>query len=304
MGIVFGAPPIPPAPPAVWTGLEMTWTGWDGSTWILSDATDGTVIKAGVRGFSMPPIIHHRAAYASVPGARWRGSTVDVREVFWPIQIYSDLGSSYWLEKDRAFWRTLDPTKTGTWKVIAPDGTYRQLEMRYQDDGDMSFGQDPSKAGWQDYGITFAAEQPFWAGQPQTDVFDSGTPSPFFSSTGQPYVVKISPGGTFSSAKMNNPGDVDAYLVWRIYGPTTTVTVGINGRNIVIPFAIADGQMLEIDTNPRAQTAMQGSIDKTPLLGAVDFAPLPAGKTSTLSLSMTGTGTITATLVPLYYRAW
>ena len=308
MGVVFGALNAPGAP-VQWTGLDMKWIGWDGSEWVLSDETNGTVMMPGVRGLNMPPVIHHRAAHASVPGARWRGATVDVREAFWPIQIYSDNGSQDWIEKDRAFWRTMDPMQVGSWVVTQPDGTARTLRLRFIDDGQHSFEHDSAQDGWTNYGITLAAEQPFWEGEEIGGSWEAGAPEPFFGTSGGP-AFTISPGNTFNQAKILNPGDVPAYVVWRVYGPLTGATVGVNGRNIEIPFTIASGQVLVIDTAPTAQVALQGSAtgtqtsDKTPNLGNIDFAPLPPGKTSTLSLSMSGTGRISATFNPLYYRAW
>ena len=309
MGVVIGGLIAPVAPPVIWAGLDMKWIGWDGSEWSLTNPSSGTVMLPGVRGLNMPPIIHHRAAHASLPGARWRGNSVDIREIFWPIQIYTNLGSMEWLEVDRAFWKTMDPKKTGTWVVIQPDGTTRSLKLRFVDDGTQTFDHDPVLEGWLNYGITMAAEQPYWEGAPIMGLWMAGTQQPFFGGTGAP-AFAISPSNTLADAKITNPGDVDSYVTWRVYGPVTTATVGINGRNITIPFAIADGDVLEIDTSPSGQIALMGpvggplTIDKTPELGAIDFAPLPAREESSMSLAMTGTGSVTATFTPLYYKAW
>lgn len=287
----------------------MRWIGWDGSVWSLSDESNGTVMLPGVRGMNMPPVIHHRAAHASLAGARWRGHAVDVREVFWPIQIYTDAGSTSWLSRDRDFWKTMDPTKTGTWQVIQPDGTTRSLVLRFVDDGGQAFQHDPALRGWVNYGITLEAEQPYWTGEAITGKWETGADSQFFGATGGP-PFNISPSNPIGAATMTNPGDVEGYITWRIYGPITAATVGVDGRTISVPFTIIAGEVLEIDTSPTGQIAMQGpvagplTVDKTPNLGAVDFAPIPGRGTSTMSLSLTGTGYITATFTPRYYRAW
>lgn len=309
MGVVFGGLSIPSAPPVSWTGLGMKWIGWDGSEWILSNEATGTVMLPGVRGMNMPPVIHHRAAHASLPGARWRGNSVDIREVFWPIQVYSSLGSQEWVELDRAFWKTMDPTKTGTWVVTQPDGTTRSLKLRFVDDGQQTFQHDAALDGWTNYGITLAAEQPYWEGEKISGSWAPGNPIPFFGSTGGP-AFAISPGNTLETAKITNPGDVEAYVVWRIYGPITSASVGIDGHTISVPFIIPAGEVLEIDTSPSGQVALQGpvdgplTVDRTPNLGAIDFAALPPGKESTLELVANGGGGISASFTPLYYRAW
>lgn len=298
MGIVFGAPYTPPLPPVTWTGLDMIWTGWDGSVWHLAHAADGTVMMPGVRGLNTPPVVHYLASSAATPGARWRGHTVDTREVFWPIQIYSDLGSLDWLARDRAFWKTMRPDKTGTWTVIQPSGAQRSLTLRFKEDGGQTYNTDPALAGWNNYGITLQAEQPFWAGETETGGWGAAVPVGFFANK------TISPGGTLASATLYNPGDVEVWPVWNIYGPVTAATVGINGRNITVPFTVAGGEVLTIDTSPRVQTAMLGGTDRTGDLTGIDFAPLPPGEVSSLTLSMTGSGRITATVTPLYLRAW
>jgi hypothetical protein len=296
-------------PPVLWTGMAMKWIGWDGSEWSLTHAGSGTVMMPGVRGLSMPPVIHHRAAHASVPGARWRGHTIGVREVFWPLQVYSDDGSEEWVQRDRAFWKTLNPSKTGEWIVTAPDGSTRTLRLRFLNDSEFSLDGDVVKAGWANYGITLAAEQPYWEGESIDRLWENGTEVPFFPVAGAP-AFGLSPSNVLTLATLENPGDVGAYLVWRVYGPVTNATVGVNGRNITIPFTIAAGDVVEINTSPTAQTAMMGPVsgplttDKTMSLGTIDFAPLPPGEISSLSLTISGAGRISASFSPLYYRAW
>lgn len=314
MGVIYGALPPTLQPAVPWVGLEMKWKGWDGSEWTLSDPSDGTVMMPGVRGMSMPPVIHHKAAHASVPGARWRGLTVDSREVFWPLQVYTDAGSQGWVEKDTAFWRTLDPSQTGTWSVVLPDGRTRTLTLRFVNDGDGVFDTDPVLVGWRNYGITFVADQPFWEAEEINGSWRQGSTLPFFGGinpkTGGPANFTISAGNTFTKAAMVNPGDVGAYLKWRVYGPVSTASIGIDGRNITLPFAIGAGQVVEIDTDPRAQTAMFGNTggnlntDWTYKLGDIDFAPLPPRGKSALSVSVTGSGSVSASFRPRYYRAW
>jgi hypothetical protein len=312
LGVVFGALKAPVAPPQKWFGLDMTWIGWDNSEWSLTSSADGSVMLPGVRGMTMPPVIHHRAAHASLPGARWRGYSVDVREVFWPLQIYSSIESQDWIEKDRAFWKTLDPSRTGTWIVSQPDGTQRRLKLRFAGDGEAAFDHDPSLTGWNNYGITFAAEQPFWEGDPVTSSYRTGNDAPFFGSTGGP-TFTITSDKTTLKAKLNNPGDVDAWPIWRIFGPVTSATVGVGGRTITLPFTVADGRVVEINTDPGFQTAMEGPMDSTGAdltndwtwkLGAIDFAPLKSRQNSSLTLTIEGTGWIDCTINPRYFRAW
>jgi hypothetical protein len=126
----------------------------------------------------------------------------------------------------------------------------------------------------------------------------------------------ISDGRTVDEAQMTNPGDVDAWPVWAINGPTTSVDLGVGGSVVEVPFAIADGERLVIDTNPTEQVAYLGDVDPgnafavlsgadvTEDLGAADFAPIPADATTDLSIDMTGTGIVAARIIPGYWGAW
>lgn len=312
MALVFATPYSPTAPPKVWNGLQMTWTGWDSSVWNLTSAAEGAVMMAGVRGLTMPPVVHYSTAYASVPGATWRGHTVDAREVFWPIQIYHDQDSQAWINRDRAFWKTMRPEKTGVWTVKQPSGAERHLDCRFSNDSEMGFNHDPVLQGWSNYGITLVAERPFWRATPIKREWSAGGALPFYPA-GEGETFVISPSTTLDSSSMPNPGDVDAYPVWEVHGPTTTAQVGVAGRNITIPFAIDADQVLVIDTAPTAQAATlydvvsgvrTNAVDKTPLLGTVDFAPVPADSITTTSLSISGGGKVSLILTPLYLRAW
>lgn len=318
MAIVYAAPYVPSAPPQLWRGLGMTWTGWDGSLWDLTTVEGGAVLMAGVRGLSMPPVQHHLTTYASVHGARWRGNTIEPREVFWPIQIFSDAGSQAWIDRERAFWRTMRPRKTGIWTVTQPNGQKRYLECRFADDSQQAFDLDPVAVGWNNYGINLVAHQPFWSGDKvRYSWATSGEPTPFFpATTGDGF--HISPSNTLDDATVTNPGDMDVWPVWEIYGPAITAHVGIGGQLIEIPFAVDAGQVLIIDTAPTAQTVtlynytgsgatkvLTNPQNKITALGPAEFYPVPAedGAVS-VDLIMDGTGHMAMEFTPYYLRAW
>lgn len=317
MALVYAAPYIPVAPPRVWVGLQMTWTGWDGSLWDLTTTAQGAVMMAGVRGLSMPPVLHYLSAFASVDGARWRGNTVEPREVFWPIQLFSDVSSQAWVDRDRAFWRTMRPGKTGIWSVTHPNGDQRHLDCRFSDDSQQSFDLDPVIVGWSNYGINLVAHQPYWRGKSlRSEWATSGASSPFFPTTTVRHYT-ISPANGLAGAAVMNPGDVDVAPIWELYGPFLTAHVGILDELVEVPFAVAANEVLIIDCAPTAQTAtlwtvtgtgtsrvLSNPVDKIAALGPADFCRIPADATSPVNVVMDGTGTVALTIVPLYFRAW
>lgn len=304
-GVVYGAPYAPPAITGpLWDGMPLAWRGWDGSEWDFGGHDSGVRMLQGVRGLGSLEHTHWRDASPAVAGSMWRGAVADSREVFWPLVVFSDSGSADWVAYDRAFWRTLQPSRTGAWTVTHPDGAKRSLTLRFQEDTTPTFDVDPVKAGWAVYGIKLMADNPYWEGEVVTRSWRTASSVDFFNGSSKAPNFNISPGSTLATARLTNPGDVESHLTWKAYGPFTSVTVGVDGRTVVAPIAAAEGQVLEIDTDPSVQAAFLDGVDVTAQLTSADFATLPPGEDVTLSLAMAGTGWVEASFRPLYLRAW
>lgn len=319
--LVFGTPYQAPVLSKPWTALLLEWEGYTGKKFNLSEEAGGTYLMPGVRGLTMPQVNHFVSESPAVDGVRWRGLNVPAREVFWPLRIWNDLGSAEWTALDRELWRTLNPARTGTFSCTHPTtNETRTLVLRFVAET-ATPDTDPVLAQWAHYGVRLQAEQPYWAGPAVSEYWGAGGTEPFFGT-----VFTISPGRSIATAKMTNPGDVPAFPTWKIVGPTTTATVGLNGQLIEIPFPLLDTEVAFIDTAPTAQTCkvynvtaaaagkhprdwqigtdLEYASDRTGDLGAVSFAAIPEGGQVTLSLTVDGAGGVQAILVPLYYRAW
>ena len=128
-------------------------------------------------------------------------------------------------------------------------------------------------------------------------------------------------GHTTANAAATNDGDEDAWPVWTVVGPAAAgAHVGVGGNVVEVPFAVADGKALVLDTDPRVRTALQydytpaagkapaafaNPVDRTAdLTGAVDFASIPAGGTTPLNVAFAGTGALQVEITPMYWRAW
>lgn len=301
---------VPPPPrPQTFFPFHMTWTGWNGTVVPLTDpgpdaSTGAMLVNTGLRGLAMPPIQRYTSTSPAIAGSRYLGSSVDERDAHWNLYVYSETGSKEWMEYDRALWRTLDPTRTGTWTVTHPDGETRTLQCRLVDDDNHAFDHDPSAFGWSLYSINLVAEQPFWAGEKITREWGSGGSIPFFNGNSAP-LFYISRGATYDSATLTNPGDVDAYPIWHLKGPFTVGYVGVGTRLIRIPFGLQVGEELVIDTRPDHQSAYTSAgVRRTGDLSEADFAPIPSGEDVNLNIAIVGNGSISVELTPLYYRAW
>lgn len=298
------APVVPPGPDTpVWAGVGMTWTGWDGSGWDML-APDGGVTLEAVRGLHMPAWDRHTSSVPALAGSRHRGSRTVEREVFWVTAVHSRLGTPDWVALDRAWWHSFDPDREGMW-TVSTQGVDRVLRLRLAQADDV-MDADPTLTGDLSYGVTLVAAQPFWEGPDVSRTFTASTPSEFFLPAGG--VFFISPSNTLDTATMDNPGDEAAWPVWLITGPCTSATVGADGRDIVVPFALTAGQTLTIDTRPDRQTVVDHTgASRVDDLAAVAFGRVPAGGSVPLNIVAADTDagfSVTATLTPLHRRAW
>jgi hypothetical protein len=228
------------------------------------------------------------------------------------------------MERDRAFWSTMDPEDTGVWTIIHPDGKHRSLRLRFVDDGDHTRKTNPLRIGWETYGIHLVAEQPFYEGDPVVRSWKNSTYQPFFDPTG-PQLVNIGSGADTSTAVIDNPGDVESYPRWFI-DDATTASVGVDGVVVNVPFAVPFGKSLVIESDPDLIGAtlyditvagmdlkpsdrevgvhLINPVDKSPDLGEADFAPIPAGQSVPLSLTLAGSGAVEVQLPTRYRRPW
>lgn len=333
--MMYGVPYIPPGPPPdLWPGVQFVWAGWDGSRWTLCGA-EGAALLAGVEGLTRPKVDRWTKEAPGVAGSRYLGHRVLEREVYLPISIFHDAGSQAWLERDKAFNRTLWPDKTGVLSVTQPGdddspAERRSITLRCVDDGAGGWAFSPGLVGWHEYGLTFAAEDPYWRGDPITRSFSGPVQVEFFDADGDG--VHISRSGSFATASIPNPGDVDAWPTYWLAGPFTAASVGVGDAIVDVPFAVADGDMLVVDTRPTSRTAklidapattsggqpvpievqaafvqaqLETAVNKTRDLGSTTrFARVPAEGNAALAVTMTGTGYVRANLTPCYYRAW
>ena len=274
---------------------------------LLDPAADGVMlVEDGVRGLNMPSTQRYTASSPAVHGSRNRGHRVEEREVFWPLLVWTDRGTDDWLRVDSRLWDGLRPDVEGWWVVDTAWSGRRRLRCRFSDDGDHSMSRDPSRRGWDLYGVRLVAEQPFWTAEMDPIEWDQGEPDSFFPGP----TFRISGSRRMDSATLRNGGDVPAWPVWTIHGPCSSATVGVGDRQVVVPFAVAAGERLVIDTRPEYMTATMytaagGAADRTADLGAAtEFAPVPAGGAVDLSLTAPGGGRVEADLTPLYWRAW
>lgn len=294
-------PPRPPVPYTPWKRVKHLFHSWDGSVWDVTDGRDGVfLMPEGIAGMGMPDIENFTFSSPVTHGVEWEGWRATGREVSWVIGIFEDT-SEDWLNMKTEFWKMFRPGKTMRWEVILPNNKSYNLTVRFKDDTSSVYSRDPVRLGWAIYGIRAFPEQPFWEGEPISDIwFPAYTGSFFGTGFGPPFTIGST--SDITNAVASNPGDVETYIQWELMGPFSSATVGINEDLVTVGNTLA-GQIVLLDTNPTKLTATRDGVDIMTSLGSFDFAPLPPGEEIRLNLAMTGTGSIKASYTPLYLRS-
>ena len=220
-----------------------------------------------------------------------------------PLWVFGAAGQG-WIDLDRSFVATMRPDLPGMLTVVHPSGESRSLTCRFSAGGDEPLDLDPAQVGWALHEVHLAANDPYWSGAPVSRSWSSSVAVDFIGVGGAP-PFHISPSNTLASASVSNPGDVDAWPVWTVTGPVTSVDLGVGTRLVEVPSGVADGDVLTIDTRPTAQTAtLQDGTNAVPDLGAWDPAPIGPGESVSLSIAMVGAGSVAVSFTPKFYRAW
>lgn len=313
--LVSTTPPVGPTVPDVLPGSQlqptMTWTGWTGDSWVLGgNFNSKALLEADGRGgLLMPPGENYSDRSATADGETWQGYSVLPRDVTWPLVIIGDSPQDFRTEHAR-FLTTLQFGKSGTLTVTHPDGSRRSLQLRYVEGGEGDFGVNAYGISWMRHPVKMRAYDPYFYGDPVTEVFDYSPGVNFYGggvgTLGPPY--HLSSGRTIDSAAITNPGDVDAYGVWKLHGPFTSATVTVGGKQIAVPFARTLGQWVEINTDRRIATIVdQAGANRWGDVGVVQFAPIPASASTTIGINLVSAGAgaqVEFTYTPKHWRAW
>lgn len=301
MPIVLAAPMSTNPDTSAYTGLPMSWEGWNGSFWSLSDVGTVPRMATGVEGLHQPQMQVFKSSSALVPGSSILGYSIDNRSVYWPL-IFNARSTVEWRTAYSGFFDSVHPVKPGTWTVGLGQSA-RTLPITGVFGESYAFKFDPFIKGHALIGVELVATRPLWRGKPIVAAFGGPSGVGFIPPEGAP-TFHISPAATFSTASINNPGNEPSYLRWELEGPLDLVQLGVGAAVIEVPFPIPAGSKLVIDTDPTERYATLNGVDCTRELGFQMFAPVPAGGSTPLVIIASGAGAVEVELTPLYWRAF
>ncbi|MFF5433417.1 phage tail domain-containing protein [Streptomyces griseofuscus] len=283
-------------------GEEISLTTFHDGAW------PSAIMQPGATGLDLPPMAVFSDDSPNLDGSIFRSARAAAREIMIPVYLYGiDRPSVNQLK--RRFFQQLNP-KRGycLLKFTEGDNTTRILRAYYKGGMEGSEGADTAGFTWAKYGLTFTAMDPwFYPDRAEETRWDFGVGAPFLSKTQAFFPIRITAGvmGAGSDLIINNPGDIEAWPVWQLYGPIRSFTLTSPYGETVKASPPSDGsdlvpanRVLTIDTRPGHKTVTddQGTnywskLDANPQFWAVD-----PGETSAIVSVVTGVGKAAVTL--------
>lgn len=294
--------PLPVVPEPSVAPLSWRWTTPGGTVWELTDWSSPVTKLKGATGAGAAPVEHWWQDAPLVPGSAWDGHRVGRGSLFLPLLLRAE-SSLEFLELHRLFMAALDPGQESVVRVTAPDGSWREAQCRYSSGADLALDTDPVKLRRAKYGITWEMGVPFWLGEPVVAEFLYSAGTAFFP--GPPFT--LGPGQVLGAATVENPGDVEAYPVWRVEGPFTGFTVGVGSSVVSATLTKSAGQWVEVDMDPRRLTVLdEAGVDRWSSLTDATFEGVPPGEVALVTaVPDAGAGSsVSLSFTPRYRSAW
>ncbi|MFM9616865.1 phage distal tail protein [Streptomyces turgidiscabies] len=297
-------PPVDP-PGVPWPTLinqmpQVSFTDPRGVTTHLSDWESGWLLQPGARGLDMPGFAFTTDESPGVDGYQLRDVRAQGKEIILPLAFWVHDSRTAYKARRRGFIKSLNPKRgVGTLTLTEPDGATRTIGAYYTGgiEGDESL--DAAGERWCINAITFGCPSPYWDGAEVVHDFKAASGGTFFPVL--PLVVGDSQ--VLGEVTVDNDGDGDAFPVWTIDGPATSISLtnDTTGKELVLTRTITGADTIVIDTRERRQTALlNGTTNLWPdLSDASELWPLQEGVND---LDLTVTGSTGATSVRLAYQ--
>lgn len=209
-------------------------------------------ILDGMNGRFMPPIEHVEDEVPYQAGSRHRTTKVKARDMDIPVLIEATSHAEL-RQLVRSCLRMFNPLKAdGKWKVIAPDGSQRELSCRYKTGLEGQENRDTRGIYWQKLVLVFRAFDPYWYDTSTTvQTFTTGQQATFFPF----FPLRLSSSSVFADATVENAGDVETWPEWIITGPgegiiLKNLTTGETTHLEHVDAKLGAGETITINTSP------------------------------------------------------
>lgn len=247
--------------------MVATWTDPEGVEWELSNTSPdlGWFTTSGPAGWGA-------TQYEIVTDPLPRGGE-DVRfiraqpaRIIWPLHIWGETYDQFrarYRSIKRAFTMTVHRGHMGTLRVARQDGTdAREIDCFYEEGFSGEAGENWLSAN---PAITLFCPDGYWRAVDAVTTVHSYVPGVDYL---DPF-PQVSESLALGETVLANPGDVDAWPVWTITGPTTAVSATniTTGYSFTITYGLAAGETIVITTN---RPTIRGPVGQN-LVNALDW---------------------------------
>jgi hypothetical protein len=243
-----------PTNPGGGTGYALTTA--DGTIWDLTDR-EGLLLTLGRRGFDSPTYDAITAESPAFDGEEFLSARALPRDLILPLYLQAETREAF-IARKRSLLAGLSPRRgLATLAVTEQDGSQRTLRCYYTGrGGEGDTARDRAGRLWSRLTLELRAPDPYWRGAAIRTEFANPVSSSFYPIP--PLQVASSQG--LGESTLDVRGDVDAYPVWTVYGPTSggielcAMPAGTGERDLMLSSVLAADEWLRVDTDPTRLT--------------------------------------------------
>lgn len=263
-----------------------------------SDGGGSYGLQTGTTGFGVPPVVSQFTRGAG-DGGQYRGERVEMRTMDIGLLIIGDdrLTTGELVRKLANLVRARRNQPLPKLVATYATGEVYELPFVYQSGLEIDYSEVHGKTCR--LVLSLVCPEPFWTAQDAISftIQNNSTPVGLLPDLAKMQVMASTAIGTVA---VNNPGDVDAEISWRITGPGGPTTVQVNGEGFVYNTSLAVGNVILIDGKTKAVTDTAGVNQYAGLAAAPKFPTLQPGS-NTVFISMVG-ATVGVSAVTGFFR--
>jgi phage-related protein len=224
-----------------------------------------------------------RVTASAGDGGVWRSTRKESREFDVPLTVFGSSRSDLEARLRRLAKILSDRQGQPTLRAVYPSEEEWTIKVNYVAGAETTYGEE-GRNHYCQWTMTWQAPDPYW---------ESNTLVAFSIGTGggrgllpELDELQVSSSQALGLVTIENPGDVDAYPVWTIEGPSTQVEITLNGVGFTYDETLVAADTITVDT--KNATVLNGTTNKYGFLGAAPkLFRIPAGL-SEISLVATG----------------
>lgn len=236
-------------------------------------------------GFGVPTVVPQFVRGVG-NGAAYRGERVDMRVMDVALIIHGDdrLTTGELVRKLANLVRARKNQPLPRLVAEYATGEVYELPFVYQSGLEIDYADSTSK--WVRVVLSLACPDPFWTARDSISftIQNNSTPVGLLPDLAKMQVMASTAIGT---VPVNNPGDVESEISWRLTGPGSPTQVSVNGEGFTYSTALVAGDIVTIDGKTKSVVNQAGTNVYAGLAAAPKFPSMQPGD-NTVFVSMVG----------------